>query len=136
MKAAMKAKAMKKAPMKAAMKAMKAKRVAKAMKAMKAMKVKSTIAKGPRMRQVVFSGAKEKTSSGLKKSDLVKNKSGRIVSKAASAKGKKAYKLISAWTKATQQARKALRLKGFVPMGGKSAQGKALYAKAKAIYNA
>merc|ERR550514_1178942 len=126
MKAAMKAKAMKKAPMKAAMKAMKAKRV---VRVMKAMKVKSKIAKGSRMRYMVFSGAYEKTASGMKKGDMLKNKSGKIVSRASSAAGKKAYRRLSAWTKATQQAKKALGLKGFVPVGGKTAQGKALYAK-------
>merc|ERR1712151_413569 len=40
------------------------------------------------------------------------------------------------WGKACVQARKQLNLKGFVPLGGKTAAGKALYAKAKAIYTA
>eukprot|EP00972_Heterocapsa_arctica_P072723 10735536-Heterocapsa_arctica.AAC.1 len=65
-----------------------------------------------------------------------KSKTGKIVTKAQTAAGKKAYKHISGWTKACQAAKKALGLKGFVPCGGKSAQGKALYAKAKAIYTA
>ena len=34
---------------------------------------------------------KQKTYTGLKKSDLVKNQVGKIVSKKASARGKKAY---------------------------------------------
>merc|ERR1712021_311815 len=40
------------------------------------------------------------------------------------------------WTKACQAARKELGLKGMVIMGGKTAQGRALYAKTKALYKA
>ena len=36
------------------------------------------------------------------------------------------YENISAWTKACQQARKELGIKGFCPIGGKTAQGKAI----------
>merc|ERR1712113_695977 len=120
------------APMKA-MKAMKAKAVMK--KAMKPKKV-SKIAKGKNMRAVVFRGGKEKTKTGLTKANLIKNKAGKIVSKKASANGKKNYARIRGWTKAVQQAKKALGITGFVPVGGKTAQGKALYAKAKAINSA
>merc|ERR1712039_431276 len=94
----------------------------------------SKIAKGKMMRAVVFRGQKEKTKTGLTKAHLVKNKNGKIVSKKASAAGKKNYKNIQGWTKAVQQAKKALGLSGFCAVGGKTAQGKALYAKAKAIY--
>merc|ERR1719207_218354 len=85
------------------------------MKAMKAMKAKrvSVIAKGVRARSVVFHGTKEKTYTGLKKSDLMKNKQGRIVSKKASANGKKLYANIKGWTQAVQKARKALGVQGF-----------------------
>merc|ERR1711878_123871 len=100
---------------------------------MKAAKKVSKIAKGKRARLSVFSGRKEKTASGLTKAQLVKSKSGKIVSKKASAAGKKAYKNIQAWTKAVQQAKKALGVKGFCIVGGKTAEGKALYAKAKSI---
>merc|ERR1712218_608285 len=100
---------------------------------MGAAKKVSKIAKGKRARLSVFSGRKEKTASGLTKAQLVKSKSGKIVSKKASAAGKKAYKNIQAWTKAVQQAKKALGVKGFCIVGGKTAEGKALYAKAKAI---
>mmetsp|Transcript_19790 Transcript_19790/g.34666 ORF Transcript_19790/g.34666 Transcript_19790/m.34666 type:complete len:132 (+) Transcript_19790:2-397(+) len=125
MKAAMKAmKTMKKAAMKkAAMKAMK-----------KAMKV-SAIAKGPRARASVFTGGKEKTYTGIKKSDLMKNSRGRLVTKKSHKAGVKSYKHISKWGEATQKARKELGIKGFCPMGGKTAQGKALYAKTKSIYS-
>eukprot|EP00932_Pfiesteria_piscicida_P002245 SRR837773.12181.p3 GENE.SRR837773.12181~~SRR837773.12181.p3 ORF type:complete len:133 (+),score=76.74 SRR837773.12181:2-400(+) len=131
MKAAMKvmkkAKAMKKG-MKTSMKAMKA------MKARKAMK-KSTIAKGKRARSSVFRGTKAKTSSGLTKGELMRNKNGKIVSKKAHAAGRKQWEKngLKAWANAVKAARKALGVKGFVPVGGKSAAGKALYAKAKSL---
>merc|ERR1719275_589230 len=59
-----------------------------AMKAKKAMKV-SMIARGKMARAVVFRGSKEKTGGGMTKDKLVKNRNGRIVSKAASARAKK-----------------------------------------------
>merc|ERR1712113_940917 len=101
----------------------------KAMKAMK--KTVSKIAKGKRARASVFRGGKEKTSGGLKKSDIVKSKSsGKLVSKKASAAGKKAYKNIQGWTVAVQKAKKALGLKGFVAIK----KGSAVYKKAKELY--
>merc|ERR1719382_1518803 len=111
---------------------------AKAMKAMKAMKkVKkvSVIAKGKYAKAAVFKGKKAKTVGGLTKDTLIKSKSGKIVSKAASARGKKAFatSALKKWGVATMQARKALGITGFCPVGGKTAQGKALYAKTKAI---
>merc|ERR1719198_1606999 len=112
---------------------MKAMAAMKAMKVMKAKKV-SKIAKGKMRKSVVFRGGKEKTSGGLTKVQLTKNKRGKVVSKAASASGKKAYANISGWTKAVMQARKELGITGFCAVGGKSAQGKAVYAKAKSIY--
>merc|ERR1712216_288786 len=80
-----------------------------AMKAMKAMKKKavSKIAKGKMARSVVFRGTKAKTYTGLTKSDLMKNKNGKIVSKKSSAAGKKSYANIRGWTVAVQKARKA-----------------------------
>merc|ERR1712151_1032627 len=107
---------------------------------MKAMKKKKMgiIAKGKMAKSLVLRGSKTKTVGGLTASSLTKNKSGKVVSKAASAKGKEAFKgsKLEAWGKACVKARKQLNLKGFVPMGGKTAAGKALYAKAKAIYSA
>merc|ERR1719181_1922749 len=79
---------------------------------------------------LVFKGKFAKTASGLKKSSLMKSKSGKIVSSKKSALGKKAYKKISKWTAACTKAKKALGYKGFVPVGGKSAKGIALYKKA------
>merc|ERR1712203_1174620 len=110
----------------------------KAMKAMKGMKrramKKSVIAKGKRGKSSVFKGTKVKTSGGLKKADLMKNKNGKVVGKKAHAAGKKAYKNISKWTGAVNKARKALGIKGFCAVGGKSAKGQALYRKAKSFY--
>merc|ERR1719408_1150784 len=106
-------------------KAMKAMR--KGMKAMKAMRrramKKSVIAKGKRAFYSVFRGAKVKTQSGLKKTDLIKSKSGKIVSKKASAAGKKAFAKIRGWMQAVQKARRALNLKGFVAVNGKTPSG-------------
>ncbi|CAE8639017.1 unnamed protein product [Polarella glacialis] len=136
MKAAMKAvkakamkKVMKKATKAKAMKQAMKKVMKKAMK--KAMKV-SKIAKGKLARVVVFKGGKEKTATGLKKSDLMKSKKGKIVSRKASANGKKAYAHIKAWTTACQKARKDLGIKGFVAIK----KGTAFYKAAKAIYSA
>jgi hypothetical protein len=71
----------------------------------------------------------------LKKSDIVKNKRGRYVSKKASnrAKNSKSGKIISKWGNALKQARKQLGIKGFVPVGGKTPKGQALYKAVKAI---
>merc|ERR1711904_127383 len=112
-------------------KAMKAMKAMAAMKAMRAMKKKavSKIAKGKMARAVVFRGTKEKTSTGLTKSDLIKNKYGKIVSKKRSLFAKK-NNFIKGWTTAVKQARKALGIKGFVAIK----KGSALYNKAKELY--
>merc|ERR1712008_132865 len=110
-------------------------KVAKA--AMKAMKVKkvSIVARGKRAKLAVFNGKKAKTVGGLTKETLIKSKSGNIVSKAASARGKKrwAQSALKKWIEAVAQASKQLGITGFCAVNGKTAQGKALYAKAKAI---
>ena len=106
----------------------------KAMKAMKAAKKKvsarlATATKkligGRLAKRHVFAGKASKTGSGLHKGDLVKSKSGKIVSKKASAKGKK-----SPWIAACNAARKALNIKGFCAIK----KGTPLYNKAKALY--
>merc|ERR1711862_231955 len=106
----------------------------KAMKSMKVMKAKklSVIAKGKLMRAVVFNGRKQKTASGHKKSDLMKSKRGKIVTKAQHAAGKKAYGRIKAWTSACQKAKKELGVTGFVAVK----KGSTLYKKAKELYSA
>merc|ERR1712093_88531 len=102
------------------------------MKAMKAMKRVSIIAKNKRAKATVFHGHKTKTVGGLTKSDLFKNKRGRIVSRKQSFGAKKRFaKTLGGWNTAVMKARKALSLKGFVAVNGKTAQGRALYAKTK-----
>merc|ERR1719473_746970 len=96
----------------------------------------SQIAKGAHMRASVWSGGKVKTASGHTKTDLMKNKRGKIVTKKQHSAGGKSYKNIKKWTDAFKQARKALAITGFVPCGGRTAQGKALYAKTKSLYQA
>merc|ERR1719189_3464880 len=93
------------------------------------------VARGKRARAAVFKGTKAKTVSGLTKDQLVKNKAGKVVSKAASARSKKAFaqSALKKWVDACKQARKELGITGFCAVGGKTAQGKALYAKVKAI---
>merc|ERR1719158_2102561 len=104
----------------------------KAMKAMKAMKKKvSKIAKGRFAKAVVLHGNKEKTQSGLTKSDLFNNKRGRIVSKKASAAAKKRYaSSVGPWIQAVKKARAALKIKGFSALK----KGSPLYIKAKEFY--
>merc|ERR1712193_298290 len=108
--------------------------IVKAMKAMKAIKQKkkrvSKIAKGRMAKSLVFSGARVKTSGGLTKADLIRNKNGKIVSKKQQAAGKKAYNNIKAWATAVSKARKSLGLKGFVPIK----KGTPFYAKTKSFY--
>merc|ERR1719362_2584514 len=123
------------------MKAMKAMKATKAMSAVKAMrKVKTTrkskVARGRFARSMVLRGVggKEKTTSGLRKEDLMRNKRGKVVSKKASSRGRIAFKKISKWTAAIVAARKALAMTGFVAINGNTREGKALYAKAKALY--
>merc|ERR550519_2621287 len=98
------------------------------MKKRKAKKV-SSIARGKNRRAQVFKGTKEKTGGGLKKSDITKNKNGNFVSKKKMALGQKLKFPI-----AVVAARKALGIKGFVPIGGKTAKGQALLKKARSIY--
>jgi len=93
------------------------------------------IAKGKRARHIVFSGKKDKTYTGLKKSDLIMNKVGKIVAKKSSAAARKRYQGSGAqkWIKAVSAARKQLNIRGFVALNS-GPQGKALYAKAKSLY--
>merc|ERR1739844_4954 len=105
-----------------------------AMKAMKTKKV-SVVARGERAKSSVFKGKKTRTSGGLTKDKLIISKSGKVVSKAVSAAAKKRYaqSALKKWADAVVQARKQLGISGFCAVKGKTAQGKALYAKAKAI---
>merc|ERR1712013_825742 len=99
------------------------------MKKKKAAKRVSKIAKGKRAKYAVFVGRKEKTVGGIKKNDLMKNKNGKIVTKKSSALGKK-----NKFMNAVIAARKALGIKGFQAVGGKTAKGQALLKKARSLY--
>merc|ERR1719436_994299 len=81
-------------------------------KPMKSMKV----AKGKYSMVKVFMGKFEKTSSGLKKDQLTKNKDGKIVSKKMSAIGKRRFANVKSWIEACKKARAELGLSGFVAM--------------------
>ena len=112
-----------------------------AMKSMKVMKKKavSKVARGKGAKSKVFHGKKEKTASGLRKSDLMVNKRGKVVSKKAHARSTQRFEsgtTIRAWVDALVAARKELNIKGFCSINGNTAQGKALYIKAKSIYAA
>merc|ERR1719353_2584788 len=93
---------------------------------------KSVIAKGKRARAAVFKGTKAKTYTGLTKSNLKKNKYGKIVTVKASANAKKgkSYK----WALALKAARASLKIKGFQAVGGKTAKGQALLKATRSFY--
>ena len=76
-------------------------------------------------------GRKEKTVGGLQKSSLKMNKRGKVVSVKQSNQGKKAFKSIKKWADALKKARKNLKIKGFVPVGGKTRQGQQLLAEVR-----
>merc|ERR1712032_1087128 len=95
-------------------------------KVMKAKRVSKRMAKA-----IAFRGGNTGGATTLKKTDLVKNKAGRIVSKARSVLMKKRYAAgVGKWTKAVQKARSEMGLTGFVAIK----KGTALYRKAKEIY--
>mmetsp|Transcript_47122 Transcript_47122/g.84864 ORF Transcript_47122/g.84864 Transcript_47122/m.84864 type:complete len:125 (+) Transcript_47122:54-428(+) len=104
-------------------------------KARKAKRV-SKVATGRMAKVLVMRGAKEKTSGGLKKDALMKNRNGKIVSKRKSAQGKKNFAKIEQWVQCIAEAREKLHLTGFSAINGKTTAGKALYAKTKALYTA
>merc|ERR1712083_986161 len=109
----------------------------KTMKGMKSMKArKSKIARGIMAKSLVLKGKRVKTSGGLTKDALIKNKAGKVVSKKKSSLAKRRYatSALKKWNVACKAARKALNITGFVAVNGKTAQGKALYAKAKTLY--
>ena len=95
----------------------------------KAKKRVSKIARGRLAKAQVFKGRKVKTVGGLTKGDITRNKHGRYVSKKASRRGKR-----NKWMAAVKRARKALGVKGFCAVGGKSRAGKALLRKARGFY--
>merc|ERR1711948_128283 len=96
------------------------------------------IARGPLAKAMVLRGSKAKTAGGLTKESLTKNKRGKIVSKKMSAARKKRWagSRLALWIKSLVAARKQLAITGFVAVNGKTAQGKALYAKTKTMFDA
>jgi len=79
-------------------------------------------------RRQVWNGSRQKVkTTGHSKSDLMLNKNGKVVSKAAHAAGRRAFKNIRGWTAAVSKARKALGITGFCAVK----KGTALYTKAR-----
>lgn len=84
-------------------------------------------------RSQVFRGTRQKVkTTGHVKADLMKNRRGKIVSKAANKAGKRIYKKngLDKWNTAFMQARKNLKIKGFVPCK----KGSKLYKEAMRLY--
>ena len=96
----------------------------------------SKIGKGKRAKSMVLRGLREKTVGGLTKDHLFKNKRGKVVSKKASGASNNAFSTsnFGKWNAAVKAARLHLKCEGFTPVGGGTILGKALYAKAKALY--
>ena len=90
----------------------------KVVKKRKAKKRVSKVARGRLAKAQVFKGRKAKTVGGLTRKDITRNKHGRYVSRKASARGKK-----NGWMAAVKRARRALKVKGFCAVGGKSRAG-------------
>merc|ERR1712154_741378 len=64
----------------------------------------------------VWRGTRSKVkTTGHVKSDLMMNKRGKIVSKISHKAGQRRYRFIKKWTQAFSQARKNLKVKGFMP---------------------
>merc|ERR1719198_1263064 len=110
-------------PMKVSMKSSTSKVAMK--KAMKSVKISKVGTKSQ-----VLKGLKLKTKGGMKAADLMKNKSGKVVSKRRHEQGKKAYeKNLLIWVKACTKARAELGLKGFVLVK----KGSEFYNRAKSL---
>merc|ERR1712000_744555 len=84
----------------------------------------------------VFRGIKVKTVGGLKKTDLKRSKSGKIVSRKMSERAQKIYKKngLQKWNEAVMRARKDLGIKGWCSVGGKKGKGAQLLQKARSYY--
>merc|ERR1712007_300141 len=99
---------------------------------MKEKKVSKAIKLSSRLTKTrVFRGAMDKTVGGLKKADLTKTRTGKVVSKKVSATAMKNYpSTLAKWTQACMKAREALGIEGFVLVK----KGSALYKKARELY--
>ena len=92
------------------------------------------MARNKHAKSTVFRGNKERTVGGLRKSDLIKNKRGKVVSKKQSEDKKKRHgKRFTKWGNAVVKARKRLAIKGFCPVGGKTAAGQRLLKQVRAF---
>ena len=102
-------------------------------------RAKSKIARGQMAKFMVLKGSKAKTSGGLTKDKLSLNKKGKIVSRKASEASKARFHLGGRswrqWHEAVAVARKQLNVSGFVLINGPTIEGKAIFKKARALYN-
>ena len=101
-------------------------------KARKAKKAKKVSIFGKKWQ--VWNGTRQKTVGGLIKKDLMKSKSGKIVSKKQALRGKKNMKTngLSKWMAAVKQVRKEMNLQGFVAIK----KGTPYYNRVRAVYEA
>merc|ERR1719282_858910 len=82
-----------------------------------------------------FKGTRVKSSGGLKKADLIKNKRGKVVSKKQSQAAKARFAATCGkWLAAVTKARKALKVTGFQAVGGNSQKGQLLLKQARSFY--
>lgn len=98
-------------------------------KAAKAKAPKVKVATGKDAKAQVFQGKFTRTSTGLKKRDLKKNKYGKVVSKRLSEAGRKNFARVACWIAACQKARDELGITGFVAIR----KDTELYKKAKEL---
>ncbi|CAD7974590.1 unnamed protein product [Amoebophrya sp. A120] len=96
----------------------------------------SKVAYGKYGKSIVKKGHKKQTGGGLVAADLSRNKKGKVVQASRSILAKETQTHIASWAKATKQAKRALGLTGFVPVGGKSQTGQQLLAEVRRIYAA
>ena len=86
----------------------------------------------------VFHGNAKYTKGGLIKSDIKLIDDGygnyRYKSKKQQAAGKKKNSFRAKWAKAMKKARKELGLEGFVPVGGKTKEGKSLLKRTRELF--
>lgn len=97
-------------------------------------KGQSIIARGRLRRFMVFSGRRQKTTGGLTKESITKNKRGRYVSRKQQAHGLKMYQNVRGWNVAFRDARTQLNCQGFVAINGRTLLGQALYVRMKKLY--
>jgi len=89
----------------------------------------------------VFNGTARYTKGGLTKKDIKRVKDGdsyRYKSKKQQSQGKKKNSFIKKWVKAVKKAKSELKkegmdVSGFVPVGGKTKEGKALLKRTRQI---